>query len=234
MRRGTGLAALAVVLVMCAPGTAQDAIPMRQGSYWIYSGTVRWTESGSNAVRKAPVKMKSEVTEYVQRGPNAAALLHGVPSDLNWWNPAKPLRAWHLLVRIGAAYYLSETGSKGGILQTLKTLPPEKWKEKIDPKSIFFELPLKTGNRYCAPDQRERTDGRYCWVVLGSRPMWSKRKKSKLKTIYGKPAIRLTFLTAPDETTLRLIEGVGIVSYHFAHHGTVAEADVKLTEFHLP
>jgi hypothetical protein len=218
------------ILVTAAVCSAQDAIPMRKGSTWSYSGTVRWTDM-PNTVRKAPVKLKSEVTEYVERGANAAALLYGFPDDLNWWNEDKPLRSWHLLVRIGPAYYLMETGSKGGVLQALKTLPPEKWKEKIAPESIFFELPLKAGNRYCAPNQRERTDGRYCWVVIGSRPMSS---KSKMKALSGKPAIRLTFLTAPEETTLRLIPGVGIVSYHFAHHGTVAEADVKLTEFHLP
>ena len=41
----------------------------------------------------------------------------------------------------------------------------------------------------------------------------------------------LTFMTNPDTEMITLVPGLGILSFWYQHHGTVAEASVKLLEF---
>jgi hypothetical protein len=42
----------------------------------------------------------------------------------------------------------------------------------------------------------------------------------------------LAYRTLPDDTKIDFVPGVGIVTYEYHHHGTVADTEVKLVEFH--
>ena len=42
----------------------------------------------------------------------------------------------------------------------------------------------------------------------------------------------LSFRTRPDHTIIEFVPGIGITRYVYVHHGTVAEADVKLIEYY--
>jgi hypothetical protein len=42
----------------------------------------------------------------------------------------------------------------------------------------------------------------------------------------------LSFRSLPDEETITLIPSIGITSFAYLHHGTVAEADVHLIAYH--
>ena len=46
------------------------------------------------------------------------------------------------------------------------------------------------------------------------------------------PVFQLQYLTLPDDTTMELVPGVGLVSYQYHHHGTVADTELQLVEFH--
>jgi hypothetical protein len=76
----------------------------------------------------------------------------------------------------------------------------------LDGARAWLPWPLADGARSC-PD----ADQRYCWqvAVAGARTI-------------------VTFGTNPDEETYELAPGVGIVRYHYVHHGTRLEVEAVL------
>jgi hypothetical protein len=42
----------------------------------------------------------------------------------------------------------------------------------------------------------------------------------------------LRYVTSPDDTGYELAPGIGVLSYEYHHHGTVADTTLKLVEFH--
>jgi hypothetical protein len=42
----------------------------------------------------------------------------------------------------------------------------------------------------------------------------------------------LQYITNPDGTEMEVSPGIGILSYQYHHHGTVAETSLTLVEFH--
>ena len=70
----------------------------------------------------------------------------------------------------------------------------------------------------------------YCWLVTGA-------KKKKLENVNGAPAhevdvFEMRYASNPDDTTMELVPGMGMISYRYHHHGTVADTDLQLVEFH--
>ena len=70
----------------------------------------------------------------------------------------------------------------------------------------------------------------YCWVVEQSATR-------KLDSVKGAPAgkqpvFALHFRTLPDDTTAEVVPGLGILSYQYHHHGSVADTELQLVEFH--
>src|SRR5260370_42471526 len=45
-------------------------------------------------------------------------------------------------------------------------------------------------------------------------------------------AFLLQFVTNPDDTELEFVPGIGFISYRYHHHGTVADTEMSLAEFH--
>jgi hypothetical protein len=46
------------------------------------------------------------------------------------------------------------------------------------------------------------------------------------------PVFQLHFRTLPDDTTAEVVPGLGILSYQYHHHGSVADTELQLVEFH--
>jgi hypothetical protein len=42
----------------------------------------------------------------------------------------------------------------------------------------------------------------------------------------------LRYATNPDDTEMEVSPGIGVLSYEYHHHGTVANASLTLVEFH--
>ena len=91
--------------------------------------------------------------------------------------------------------------------------------------------------------RRRRLHARGTPVFSGKRPdkwyQWHV-EAARCVQIAGIPAVdakrrrreyRIGFRTCPAHEIVHFVPGIGITRYVFSHHGTVAEADVRLIEF---
>ena len=106
----------------------------------------------------------------------------------------------------------------------------------VDPKivsgdDLILEWPLATGQKYaCDAYSMARSDNMYCWIV-------SSLARTSLQGVSGIPAGErdeyvLEFRTNPDDTEFSFVPEIGITKYAYHHHGTVADTELQLLEFH--
>jgi hypothetical protein len=65
----------------------------------------------------------------------------------------------------------------------------------------------------------------------------SSLEHTSLQNISGVRAVEheeysLEFRTNPDDTEFSFVPGIGITKYNYHHHGTVADTELRLVEFH--
>lgn len=70
----------------------------------------------------------------------------------------------------------------------------------------------------------------YCWIVGSPHP-------AALDGVKGvapgkRTAYEIEYMTNPDDVEFDFVPGVGITSYEYHHHGTIAETELHLVEFH--
>jgi hypothetical protein len=75
-----------------------------------------------------------------------------------------------------------------------------------------------------------RDDGEYCWVTGPARA-------ASLTGVKGiqpekRVAYRLEYRTNPDDMEFDFVPGIGMVTYEYHHHGTTADTELHLIEFH--
>jgi len=223
---------LLVVPLLARPYLAaqtEPIFPTEKGTYWIYQGVVKWTEMNSNKVSTERLRWKMVVVETIERRGATAALFKGHPSDLAWYSP-ETTRGDSLLVQVGNRIYFLNGQPALKLLQALKALGPNDDAQKLlNEHDIWFVLPLKPGKKFCEPEQEAREDTFYCWFV-------EQETSTRLTAVRGVPdavvrQFKLAFRTNPEHVFVGFVPGIGISSYDFAHHGTVAEAHVRLVEF---
>lgn len=215
-----------IVLILVGPllgQTSPDFFPMSKGTYWIYSGKVKWTLDNSNRTAEKQIQWKMEVIDSWRSGEIEAALLKGHPADLAWYEPNQG-PGEYLLARRGTTFFFTPERAK----EVFEALRRGRWDVTQD--EIFFKVPLAVGKRFCEPDEVQRTDGHYCWIVDS--------KKEAVLNIAGVPPrpvpqYLLAYFTNPDHELDFIVPGVGITRWVYDHHGTVADVDVRLIEFHL-
>lgn len=201
-----------------------EVFPLTKGTTWQYTGTIRWT-TDENTVKEAPISWEMKVAGKIVRSGIEIAYIQGHPQDLCWYGEGtKPGN--YLIARFKTKYYLL-------------TLEDSDWRKaaaKIKKKDnglvlagesldLFLELPLYEGKTLAEriPDHPEHE---YCWYVASALPAnW----EAQAGTIY-----RLVFQTRPDTTTFEFLPGVGIISFKYEHHGTVAEVKLQLTKMTIP
>lgn len=134
---------------------------MEKGTYWIYAGTVKWSETNNNStvIKRRKIRWKMEVIQSFHKGDISAALLKGHPGDLTWYEENTG-RGDHLIVRNGNSFYFTHDKDARDHYRDL--MNPGK---TLDERNRFFVLPLKRGQHFCEPEQQERADNSYCWVV---------------------------------------------------------------------
>jgi hypothetical protein len=218
---------LIVIIVLFAfPAMAQDIIPMAKGTTWVYSARVKWGREGTEIPGTKTLRWTVSIVDFVQKGDIAAALLKGGPWDLAWYEPAvKPQD--HLIVRMGTTYYLLHDD----VATTLADIKAGKTSDLKDrlADDIWFQVPMEISDHYCSPEAEERAP-MGCWSV-------EKITTTHSLKLVGLPATPesteyvLFFMTNPDSEMVTLVPGIGIFSWQYQHHGTVAEASLKLVEF---
>jgi hypothetical protein len=212
------------------PSSDETFLPLEAGTYWVYAGTVTWADSESDAVQDVTTKVSitTKVEKVYLKPELTVAVISGYPGDLDWSNgQATPKPSLMIETRKHEVF--------------LNALPPDFDYTKLQKDAaslqgllaednLLFRWPLKTGMKFGDADSVSRDDGKYCWAVM-------QQQKKNISGIKGIPsrvaeAFLLRYATNPDETQLELSPGIGILSYQYHHHGTTADTNVSLVEFH--
>ncbi len=90
--------------------------------------------------------------------------------------------------------------------------------QELSPPALF---PMTFGNTWVYT-------GTIRWTPAGSNDVLDSVEPEIARTRY-----RVSHRTLPDHRILEYVSDVGMTSYVHAHHGTVAEVDVRLTEAKL-
>ena len=216
-----------------APGqttaNSQEGFPLTQGTSWTYRGIVRWAHGNSEKSSQARVTWKTEIFHVIRREHLVAAVVNGLPSDLDW-STGQSVPADSLIIQsdTGEIYIIGHDQTREALARLQDKSDSLQDFLKID--DIFLRFPLEKSKKFCDPESMARDDGMYCLVV-------SSVERVALNDIKGLPpathdVYELRYQTNPDDTTYQIVPGVGIISYEYHHHGTVADTELKLVEFH--
>lgn len=220
--------------LLCArqanPTVAVESFPMSAGTSWTYRGIVRWTHD-INKVSETKVEWKMEIRRLIQRGEYAGAVVSGFPGDLDW-SDGKVHPTDSLLVRSAQEkFYLIPSDRFADSIHRFEN-PNGSLADLLNDDELFLRLPLKPGNKFCDAEGMARSDDEYCWVVDSSKTV-------ELARVIGTPkeaqtSYTIRYLTNPDDITFDFVPGVGLTSYEYHHHGTVADTELTLSEFRSP
>lgn len=218
----TQLAPSATPVATSAADPWAGYFPLGWGAEWVYQGEVKW--EGCGGVCQRTLTWKMDVLNVVQRGEVAAYAMHGHPSDLAFYSEGK-FPSVYTIVRWENRYYRASVEDFQRLRDGLE-LPTD----RLYAEAVFLEAPLFAGQRFgeVTPACQE---GMYCWVVSAEPQPFS-------PSVAGLPAnivfqeYTLTFATLPDHVILQFAPGLGITRYVYSHHGSVAEVDVHLIEYH--
>lgn len=210
------------------PRSSQPFLPLTPGTSWVYSGTVTFSEQEAEKPVSKNVSITMKVERVYQKPEFTVAVVSGFPGDLDWSNGQVDPKPSLLIETARHEIYLDP-------------LPPDFDYAKLDEDAasldklmsednLLFRWPLKKGLRFGDAESVSRGDGNYCWVVLEQNT----QKLSDIKGISSHTAevFLLRYATNPDDTDMELSPGIGILSYEYHHHGTVADTSLKLVEFH--
>jgi hypothetical protein len=206
-------------------GGDRAVFPFVKGTTWAYAGTVRWT-APPRTVRRNDVRWTSEVVDAFDHGDVAGALLAGGVWDVAWWSPSiQP--GDYLLLRVGTRYHVVRKDAKrifAAVKQSGRKALPVNFGD-----DVWFAAPLQQGALYRSPQTAPRDDTMYGWLVESAVPVNLDEPASARAPRRG---YVLTYATLPDEEHVTVVPGIGITSFAYLHHGTVAEAHLHLVGFH--
>jgi len=208
--------------------TSTEFFPFSVGTYWLYKGTVRYEDSEEGMPASTDVTWKMSVERVIRKQGLVAAVVRGYPSDLDWTAGTTEAKPWLILEDEKHRVFLENLGPE---FDLSKLSGDERVFDKfLADDNLFFQWPMKQGAKHCDEESKKRDDGMYCWVVSGL-------ETKKLETIKGAPpaeqtVYELQYRTMPDDTTVELVQGIGVLRYEYHHHGTTADTELRLVEFH--
>lgn len=204
-----------------AAAAPPSQLPLVESSYWVYRGTVRWTEGGR--VEQREMTWRMEVIASIRRGEITGHRMRGHPWDLIFYEAGRKPGEYAIL-QVGRRFYATRADA-------LKRLEDgaDDLEGLVDESDLILDFPLTLGKKFGDAEMMRRADGWYCWVVEETRPTSS-------WNVAGVPrpdrTAVLSHRTNPDHTIVDFAEGIGIVRYRYVHHGTVSEVDMTLVEHH--
>jgi len=201
------------------------ALPLEKGMRWAYEGKVEWTVMDSSKVLSTNIHWVMDVVDVMERGAVRASVVRGLPDELAWYEPNQ-MPGFAVIVCVTNHMYRISADSEQDGENLARRLTSEPY--KLPPSAEeWLVFPLAKGMRWGGDTDRE--DNNYCWYVQG--------KKLESVRVEGYPARHpadvwtITYRTNPDHQTMDIEAGLGITRYVYAHHGTVASADVRLVSF---
>lgn len=203
--------------------------PLTPGTWWLYRGTVTWSDQQTDKETRADVTLKMSVEKVIQKPELTIAVLSGFPRDLDWATSEVPAMPWLLVETKRHEVFLN-------------SLPPDFDYAKLEKDgatldkllaedNLLFRWPLKKGMKFGDAESLKREDGEYCWVVADEQRKSLDNIKGLVYLLSG-DVFLLRYATNPDDTEIELLPGVGILTYRYHHHGTVAKTSLILVEFH--
>jgi hypothetical protein len=211
-----------------APADPSEFFPFSVGTYWVYKGTVRWDDPEGEKPGSAEVAWKMAVQRVIRRKTVVAAVITGFPADLDWSAGTTEPKPWLILETDRHQVYYLNLGPNFDLAKL--NGDDQVFDKFLVVDNLLLEWPLKQDAKFCDEEAKKRDDGLYCWVV-------SQSKKETLPSVVGVPSVerqvfQLQYRTLPDDTTMELVPGIGLVTYQYHHHGTTADTELQLTEFH--
>src|SRR5260370_12092041 len=208
---------------------SEHPFPMLEGTHWTYQGLVRWTHD-INHVSETKVTWHTEIRRFIQHGEVRDGVVNGFPSDLDWSN-GKPQPSDSLLIESGGKFYVVANERFTDALHQLEQ-PSGDLSNLLRDDDLFLRWPLQHGQKFCDSEGMARPDDWYCWVVESSR-------LNILQGITGvpsrkRPEFRIAYRTNPDHIRFTFVPEIGLTTYEYRHHGTVADTELRLVEFHQP
>jgi hypothetical protein len=218
---------LPILLALVLPGRDPcPGLPVASQTSWTYTVDVAWTAAGKNTANRATLRWTTAVMDVAVADSAAVATVRGWPSELAWWEPGQVPRV-SLLHCVGGRVYHVTPGPGAAVLPLIDSLLYRTRRPSLD--DLILQLPLRSGLLY-GRDSLERTDTFYAWFVEGAEPappQWRRFGPGLADSLY-----HLGYRTMPDHQIVAFLPGLGITEYVYGHHGTTAEADARLVDFH--
>ena len=210
------------------PAVPTELFPLRPGTYWIYKGVVRWYDGENDKPGSTDVTWKMSVLQVIRRPGVVGAVVSGFPADLDWTGGTTEPKPWLILEtdkhqvfyeNLGPDYDLSKLNGDDHVFDKF-----------MADENLFLQWPVQQHAKFCDADAKRREDDMYCWVV-------AETAKRKLQSVSGvpseeQPVYRMEYRTLPDDQKIEIVPGIGVVTYQYHHHGTLAETELTLAEFH--
>ena len=217
-----------------SPQTAQPPqsshlfLPLTPGTSWVYAGTVTFCEQESEKPVTTNVSITMKVERVYQKPEFTLAVVSGFPGDLDWSNGQVEPKPSLLIETLKHEVILDPHPPDFDYAKLEKDAAS--LEKLMSEDNLLFRWPLKKGMKFGEAESVSRDDGKYCWVVLEQHF----RNLSNVKGVSVQTAevFLLRYATNPDDTEMELSPGVGILSYDYHHHGTVADTSLKLVEYH--
>jgi hypothetical protein len=223
---GSGLSSLAQ-----PAEDAPQSFPLLPGTYWVYRGLVRSWRQGSTIGEVTDVKWTMSVIRIVKRDGVSAIVVKGFPTDLDWSDGHVAPELSILVETEDEKFYLNGEWSTKSVIDQIDN-PRFPLQELMRADDWFLQLPLAEGKKFCDAEAMRRADGRYCWRTGPPHPVL-------LEAVRGlspgkRTGYEIQYDTNPDDAAFEFVDGVGIASYQYHHHGTIADTELHLAEFHPP
>ncbi len=209
--------------------TLHPSFAMQQGTFWVYRGTVRWYDMQLQKRVSSVVTSKCEVVRTMHGDGFVAALMRGFPWDFDWSDGQADRHDWLVVETSAGDFHVLNNEALAKNLKRLEN-PSDSLQGILSDDDLFLRLPIKKGMKFCDPESRKRPDGRYCWVVASTH-------ETPLNNVKGiKPgkytSFLLQYVTNPDDTEMEFVPGLGFIAYRYHHHGSVADTEMELVEYH--
>jgi hypothetical protein len=203
-------------------------MPLLPGTFWVYRGTTRSFDQDHQKPYTAKVSLKMSVEKVLYEPEFTAAVFSGFPSDLDWSGGTTSLERSLWIETKSHSVYLHALEPSTDLIKLERD--PAALAKYMSEESFLFQWPLKKGQKFCDPESRKRQDDRYCWVVATqTKRDRGKRKGSPMQTMQ---IFLLQYVTNPEDQQMDLSPGLGLVGCRYHHHGSVADTQLSLVEFH--
>ena len=159
---GVSLIIVLFALLSASPITAQQPastehfLPLNPGTWWLYRGTVGWTDPQTEKEAQANVTLKMTVQKVIQKPEFTIAILSSFPRDLDWATGEVGAMPWLLIETKRHEIFLDSLPPDFDYAKLEKDATPlDKF---LSEDNLLFRWPLKKGMKFGDAESVRRDD----------------------------------------------------------------------------